>query len=115
MNTEMLLQYPGPWLSWILPIIGALLMPLLNRLGHRVRDYAAVAFAFSSVICAASMLPYLFTGKYPGELTFTTWIDFPGHPLKVGLLVDPLSIIICNVVAFIAFLIVVYSVGYMHG
>ncbi|MBS7637496.1 NADH-quinone oxidoreductase subunit L [Candidatus Bathyarchaeota archaeon] len=90
-------------------------MPLISRLGHRVRDYAAVAFALSSVIFAASMLPYLFTGKYPGELTLTTWIDFPGHPLKVGLLVDPLSIIISNVVAFIAFLIVVYSVGYMHG
>ncbi|MBS7652501.1 NADH-quinone oxidoreductase subunit L [Candidatus Bathyarchaeota archaeon] len=115
MGIEALLNHPGPWLSWILPITGALLMPLLTRLGHRIRDYAAVAFAFSSVICAASMLPYLFTGKYPGELTLTTWIDFPGHPLKVGLLVDPLSIIISNVVAFIAFLIVVYSVGYMHG
>lgn len=115
MGIEALLNYPGPWLSWISPIIGALLMPLISRLGHKVRDYAAVAFAFSSVIFAASMLPYLFTGKYPGELTLTTWIDFPGHPLKVGLLVDPLSIIISNVVAFIAFLIVVYSVGYMHG
>ncbi|MEM2126956.1 MAG: hypothetical protein QXH67_01870, partial [Candidatus Bathyarchaeia archaeon] len=90
MGIEALLNHPGPWLSWILPITGALLMPLLTRLGHRIRDYAAVAFAFSSVICAASMLPYLFTGKYPGELTLTTWIDFPGHPLKVGLLVDPL-------------------------
>jgi NADH-quinone oxidoreductase subunit L len=115
LGAEALLNYPGPWLSWILPIVGALMMPLISRLGDRIRDYAAVAFAFSSVICAASMLPYLFTGKYPGELTLMTWIDFPGHPLKVGLLVDPLSILICNVVAFIAFLIVVYSVGYMHG
>jgi len=38
-----------------------------------------------------------------------------GTPLDFGVLVDPLSIIICNVVAFISFLIVVYSTSYMHG
>jgi NADH-quinone oxidoreductase subunit L len=113
---EVILHYPGPWLSWILPLIGALLMPLIGRLGHKVRDYIAVAFAFSSVISAASMIPYLISGHMPGDIKLTTWIAFPGaHPLEVGVLVDPLSIIICNVVAFISFLIVVYSTGYMHG
>ncbi|MFQ6053874.1 MAG: NADH-quinone oxidoreductase subunit L, partial [Candidatus Bathyarchaeia archaeon] len=113
---EALLGYPGPWLCWILPIIGALLMPLLGRVSHKLRDYAAVAFAFSAVVAAASMIPYLLTGHYPGDIKLTTWIAFPdGRPLEVGVLVDPLSIIICNVVAFISFLIVVYSTGYMHG
>jgi NADH-quinone oxidoreductase subunit L len=62
------------------------------------------------------MIPGLIWGSYPGDIKLTTWITFPGgHSLEVGVLVDPLSIIICNVVAFISFLIVVYSVGYMHG
>jgi NADH-quinone oxidoreductase subunit L len=113
---EIILKYPGPWLAWILPMIGALSMPLLNRFGHKVRDYGAVAWAFTSVISAASMIPWLLSGHYPGDIKLVTWITFPGgHPLEVGVLVDPLSIIICNVVAFISFLIVVYSTEYMHG
>jgi len=113
---EVILKYPGPWLAWILPMIGALSMPIFERLGHKIRDNAAVAWAFMSVISAASMIPWLFSGNYPGDIKLTTWIIFPGgHPLEVGVLVDPLSIIICNVVAFISFLIVVYSTEYMHG
>jgi len=113
---EVILKYPGPWLCWILPMLGALSMPLLERLGHKVRDYGAVAWAFTAVVSAASMIPWLLSGHYPGDVKLTIWINFPGgHPLEVGVLVDPLSIIICNVVAFISFLIVVYSTGYMHG
>jgi NADH-quinone oxidoreductase subunit L len=113
---EVLLKYPGPWLAWILPMIGSLSMPILSRFGHKVRDYGAVAWALTSVISAASMIPWLFTGGYPGDVRLTTWIAFPGAPaLEVGVLVDPLSILICNVVAFISFLIVVYSTEYMHG
>jgi NADH-quinone oxidoreductase subunit L len=113
---ETILKYPGPWLAWILPMIGALSMPLFDRLGHKIRDYAAVAWGFTSVVSAASMIPWLFSGNYPGDIKLTTWITFPGgHPLEVGVLVDPLSIIICNVVAFISFLILVYSTEYMHG
>lgn len=90
-------------------------MPVLGRISNKLRDYAAISFAFSAVVSALSMIPYLISGHYPGDVSLTTWISFPGgNPLKVGVLVDPLSIIICNVVAFISFLIVVYSVGYMH-
>jgi NADH-quinone oxidoreductase subunit L len=113
---EVILKYPGPWLAWILPMIGALSMPLFARLGHKIRDYAAVAWAFTSVVSAASMVPWLFSGHYPGDIKLATWFTLPnGHPLEVGVLVDPLSIIVCNVVAFISFLIVVYSTEYMHG
>ena len=113
---DVILKYPGPWLAWILPMIGALSMPLLSKFGPKVRDYGAVAWAFTSVISAASMVPWLFSGNYPGDIKLTTWITFPGGlPLEVGVLVDPLSIIICNVVAFISFLIVVYSTEYMRG
>ena len=80
---EVILKYPGPWLAWILPMIGALSMPLLSRFGPKVRDYGAVAWAFTSVISAASMVPWLFSGHYPGDIKLTTWITFPGgHPLE---------------------------------
>jgi NADH-quinone oxidoreductase subunit L len=113
---ETIMKYPGPWLAWILPMVGALSMPLFARLGHKIRDYAAVAWGFTSVVSAASMIPWLFSGNYPGDIKLMTWITFPGgYSLEVGVLVDPLSIIISNVVAFISFLIIIYSLEYMHG
>ena len=66
---EVILKYPGPWLAWILPMIGALSMPLLERFGHKVRDYGAVVWAFTSVLSAASMIPWLRGGHYPGDIT----------------------------------------------
>ena len=41
---ETIMKYPGPFLAWILPMIGAISMPLFERLGHKIRDYAAVAW-----------------------------------------------------------------------
>ena len=113
---DIFFKYPAPILSWALPIIGALLTPLFGKINDKLRDYMAVAFSFSAVISAASMIPGLLSGSYPGDVKMLTWMRFPGGgALEVGVLVDPLSIIVANVVAFISFLIVVYSLGYMHG
>jgi NADH-quinone oxidoreductase subunit L len=114
---DTLLNYPAPILCWALPLLGALLSPLFAKISGKLRDYMAVAFSFSAVVSAVSMIPWLLSGKYPGDVAITTWIRFPGlaEPLEVGVLVDPLSIIVANVVAFISFLIVVYSLGYMRG
>jgi len=113
---DIILEYPGPWLAWMLPILGAILIPVFGKINHKLRDYAAVGFAFSAVVSAASMASYLFSGHTPGDLKLLTWMTLPnGAPLEFGVLVDPLSIIVCNVVALISFLIVVYSTSYMHG
>jgi NADH-quinone oxidoreductase subunit L len=67
-------------------------------------------------VAAASLLPGLWAEHATLDIQVATWITYPnGNPLMLGVLIDPLSIMIANVVAFIAFLIVVYSVGYMHG
>jgi NADH-quinone oxidoreductase subunit L len=113
---EALMANPWPWLCFLIPLVGALLMPLIAKAGNKVRDYAAVVFAFGAVIAAASLLPGLWAEHSTLDIQVATWITYPnGDPLMLGVLIDPLSIMIANVVAFIAFLIVVYSVGYMHG
>jgi NADH-quinone oxidoreductase subunit L len=113
---EIIMNYPGPWLAWMLPILGAVIMPVLGRINQKLRDYGAVAFAFSALLASVSMIPSLFASNTPGDIRLLTWITLPnGTPLDFGVLVDPLSIIICNVVALISFLITVYSISYMHG
>jgi len=107
------------WASWLTPLVGALLTPLLARLGKKVRDYGAVAFSFLGMLMAFNLLPLLFQEvKWP-LTSQVSWLLIPGAPIlsevKAGILLDPLSIIMANIVAVVSFLIMVYSVGYMHG
>lgn len=108
------------WLAWIFPLVGALLTPLLAKIGDRVRDYGAVFFSFLSVVSTVALAFYLFKEhvEWPLYDSFV-WLYVEGSPIlseiRAGILVDPLSIIMSNVVAIIAFLIMVYSIGYMKG
>ena len=42
---------------WVLPFVGASLMPAIAKAGNRVRNYAAVGFALASAISAVTLLP----------------------------------------------------------
>ena len=113
----------APWLVWGLPIIGALLSPVLAKISHKLRDYAEVAFAFAAAVMAASLIEDALRGfvainghAYPLPFDWKApWFTAPGFPIHVGVLLDPLSIFMANVVAWISFLIMVYSLEYMHG
>lgn len=100
------------WLVWILPFVGAAIIAGVTRAaGNRVRDYAAVGFALASAISAATLIPLALSGN---EIhSQIPWI--PVVNVKSGVLADPLSVVMTNLVAWISFLIFVYSTGYMHG
>jgi len=102
------------WLCFLFPFAGALLSPVLARIHPRLRDYGALFFSFLAALCSVMFIPYLFhPEKLPLESAFV-WLSSPIE-LKVGVLVDPLSIVMANVVAVISFIIMVYSLGYMKG
>ncbi len=102
------------WLCLILPFIGVLLTPIFACINPVLRDYGAVFFSFLTAVCAVMLLPALFAAeKLPLEHMFT-WLETPMH-LSFGVLLDPLSIIVANVVAVISFFIMVYCLGYMKG
>jgi NADH-quinone oxidoreductase subunit L len=99
------------WLVWILPFIGAAIIAGVARAGNRRRDYAAVGFALASAISAATLIPLGLSGS---EIhSQINWISVVN--VKAGVLADPLAIVMTNLVAWISFLIFVYSTGYMHG
>ncbi len=106
------------WLVLVFPFLGALLTPLLARLGGRVRDYAAVAFSGLSALFAFLLLMPVLQGEavsvYDSVIpTSVPWISELG--IDMGVLYDPYTIIIVNVVTLIALLIMVYSLDYMRG
>src|SRR6476620_2455919 len=99
------------WLVWILPFVGGAIIPAVAKWGSRLRDYTAVGFALASAISAATLIPLALSGS---EIhSQVNWISVVN--VKAGVLPDPLAIVMTNLVAWISFLIIVYSTGYMHG
>ena len=102
------------WTSIVAPFVGVLATPALARIHHKARDFAAVACAAVSAVAALSLLPELFHPEaLPLESNFG-WLESP-IGIGFGVLIDPLSIVLANVVAVVSFIIMVYCVGYMKG
>ena len=99
------------WLVWIVPFVGAALIPALAKKSTRFSNMSAVGFAIISALLAATLIPLATSGS---EIhSQIPWIS--ALNIKAGILADPLSIIMTNLVAWISSLIIIYSVGYMHG
>ncbi len=99
------------WLVWILPFAAALIMPGIGKLSKNATGFVAVGFALMSALSAVSLLPVALEAHEIHDQIM--WIDSIG--IKAGVLADPLSIIMANVVGWISFLIMIYSTGYMKG
>ncbi|RLE68922.1 MAG: NADH-quinone oxidoreductase subunit L, partial [Thermoprotei archaeon] len=98
-----------------MPIIGALLTPLTAAISRKVRDMLAVLTALTSALMASLLTPLLWSGELPRVYRYE-WVELPIlGPLSFSILVDPLSIVVANMVAWISALIFVYSLSYMHG
>jgi NADH-quinone oxidoreductase subunit L len=104
-------EITSAWLIWILPFAAALIMPGIGKLSQNATKYVAVGFALMSALSAVSLIPVALEGHEVHSQIM--WIEALG--LKAGVLADPLSIIMANVVGWISFLIMIYSTGYMKG
>jgi NADH-quinone oxidoreductase subunit L len=102
------------WICIFSPLVGAAVTPLLARVHRTARDLGAVFFALVAAGAALSLLPGLF---YPDGLPLEQEVAWLEYPLRIGfgVLVDPLSIVLANVVAVISAVIMVYCLGYMKG
>jgi NADH-quinone oxidoreductase subunit L len=103
----------APWLCWIFPIIGALATLVLNKVSRKAMNATVIATSLLSWIMALLLIPNLFNFNSVDNSLF--WFNISGGQVGAGLLIDPLSIIIINVVALLGFLIIVYSVKYMEA
>ena len=99
----------SPWLSWIIPIIGSFLVPVLAKINRKLRDWTPFLMVVASSIFTFSMLPDVYSG-YSDDIS-VQWIPF--YNLKAGVLVDFLSVFMAGLVSFIGALILLYSIGYM--
>ena len=99
------------WLVWIVPFVGAALIPVLAKKSTKFSNMSAVGFAIISALLAATLIPLAISGtEIHSQIPWISALN-----IKAGILADPLSIIMTNLVAWISSLIIIYSVGYMHG
>ncbi len=99
-----------PWLVWILPMVGALATVPASVFSRKAGTAVAVVFPLLGALCASAMIPDALRGESVDLQV--EWI--PSLGIKAGVLVDPLSVLMSNIVAWVSFLIVLYSIGYMQ-
>jgi len=102
------------WIAIGAPLVGVIVAPLLARINSLSRDVGAVLCSFAAALAAVSLLPKLLTPESLPIEHAVVWLEQP-LAIGFGVLVDPLSIVLANVVAVISFVIMVYCVGYMKG
>ncbi|MDH5375349.1 MAG: proton-conducting transporter membrane subunit, partial [Candidatus Bathyarchaeota archaeon] len=106
----MLLPY-APWLCWLIPIIGTAVTPLVGVIRRKFSGYLAVLSIGVSALFSFSMIPDIYFGTAPSDLTIP-WIS--NSIIQVGVLVDSLSVLMASVITCIGFLVTVFSVAYMQ-
>jgi len=97
------------WLAWGFPFIGAVMSTIFAKIHPKLRDYVGVSFSFLAALSASLLLPFVLSGNV--QDVQVPWIT--SLNITAGILLDPLSIIMANIVSWISFLIMVYSLGYM--
>ena len=100
------------WTCIVAPLIGTCITPLLARQSLQSARLGAVSFSCIAALAALCLLPSLTDGQMLPLQSEIEWLDYP-IDLGFGLLIDPLSIVLTNVVAVVSFIIMVYCLGYM--
>jgi NADH-quinone oxidoreductase subunit L len=100
---------------FILPYVGALITAAVRKAG-RAKDFLVPVFALLSGLFALQLLIPVLQGQqisvYDSVIPQSVpWISSLG--LTMGVLADPYTAILANVVAWVSFLITLYSVEYM--
>ena len=98
------------------PLLGSLVAGLLGRqIGDRASQAVTILCMIVAAVCgSASLLPFLTGHAEAGTVRLGTWIDVDGFRAGWELRYDTLSAVMVGMVTFVATLIHIYSVGYMH-
>ncbi len=95
-------------LTVFVPIIGSFTIPLANLISPRARSAWAILLGAATATFPLLLLPTAFAG---GETILRKELVLG---LDFILIIDPLSIFMSIVSSFVGFLIIVYSLGYIH-
>lgn len=106
----------------LLPLAGFLLLGLFGR--NIFKNYSGI---FGTLLLSVSTMLSIYTaydyfahssvGFYPREIPLTfTWLQFSDKlSIDMGIMLDPISVMMIVVVTFVSLMVHIYSLGYMRG
>jgi NADH-quinone oxidoreductase subunit L len=108
----------------LLPLAGFLLLGLFGRKYFKTSSglIGTALLLTSTILALYTAYEYFFVygkvdGIYQQFVPFQmTWLEFsPGVSIDMGLLIDPISVMMLVVVSFVSLMVHIYSLGYMKG
>ena len=111
----------------LIPLIPLISFVILGIYGRKYLNKASgvigtVALGASTLIAVYAAWQYFFVdglkdGAYPNITAFSyTWLKFSeGMSIDMGIIVDPISMMMIVVVCFVSLMVHVFSLGYMKG
>lgn len=120
-STPMTFMLENSWIIAAVPFFSFLLVGLVIRpLSDKWAGLVATGSLLASMLAAYDLAWDYF--QIPGAVHPTLipwsveWFQFmPGLGIHMGVLVDPISVMMMTVITTVSFLVHVYSLGYMHG
>ena len=108
---------PPLWLIPAIPLAGFLVNGLLGtKLGKSFVSAVGCGAAGLATVAAYGRLFPFFAGSHgPVVEPVTNWISVGGLSVDIAFRLDALSALMLSFVTFVAFLIHIYAIGYMHG
>jgi NADH-quinone oxidoreductase subunit L len=107
------------WICLFAPLAGVVVLTLAgSRISRTAAAWAGTAFAFASFAAAVAEFVALLgedAAHRAHTYTLYTWAGSLTFKVPLSVLVDPLSATEMLVVAGVGAVIVMYSIGYMHG
>ena len=108
------------WVLPALPVAAFVILLLVSQYLPRRGDYIAIlAMAASFVLVfpiAADMADAIGEGGFHGVHRSWEWLHIEGYiEIRMGTFVDQITLVMLFCVTFVALLVMIYSIGYMHG
>jgi len=99
----------APWLCWVIPTLGAVIVPIFDVVegAKRYRGHLGLFTIGLSVLFALSMMEEALRGEI-----IDLRLQVP-PPIEIGVLVDPLSVLMAVLVSVIGFFVALFSHGYI--
>ena len=107
-------------LAWIIPLLPLVAFLIVGFLGGKMKDkggIVAIAGVGSAMVLSLLVAFEALTVGFEGHHYFEqsmTWVSIGGYNLDLGIYIDTVTALMLIVVSFVAALVVIYSIGYMH-
>jgi len=101
------------WIIPAMPLAAAALVAVIGRRGARLAGNITAGAVFFALIISLKLLLVFIANPTAKEVSLI-WLQSAGNlTLEVGMLLDPLAVIMLVIVTFISLMVQVYSLGYM--